>query len=173
MRVNEIAVETRDRMFEYLKKILPMWPDYILRDWIYQSARGDHQVFAPDAQFGFDKRFIYRMLNQAGLSPTTKWTYKPQQKFHMMMWEPETLSRLQKRWGGASHPSIGVTNDQERHATQAALATKQGGIRREPVILTITSKGYELIEGWHRTIQHFKLHPEGYIGPAWVAKSSL
>jgi GNAT superfamily N-acetyltransferase len=31
------------------------------------------------------------------------------------------------------------------------------------------TNGYDLIEGWHRTIQHFARYPEGYTGPAWVA----
>jgi hypothetical protein len=32
-----------------------------------------------------------------------------------------------------------------------------------------TPQGYELLEGWHRTIQHFAKYPDGYTGPAYVA----
>ena len=63
---------------------------------------------------------------------------------------------------------LDVPKDKERHATQAALAQQQGGIRKEPVILIKRANGYELLEGWHRTIQHFAAYPQGYTGPAWV-----
>jgi hypothetical protein len=49
------------------------------------------------------------------------------------------------------------------------LAQQQGGIRSEPVILIKRPDGYELLEGWHRTIQHFHKFPDGYTGPAYVA----
>jgi hypothetical protein len=64
---------------------------------------------------------------------------------------------------------MGIQKEKERHATQAALAQQQGGVRKEPVLLIKTAKGYELLEGWHRTIQHFVKYPEGYTGPAYVA----
>jgi hypothetical protein len=67
---------------------------------------------------------------------------------------------------------MGIPKDAERHATQAALAQQQGGIRKEPVILKKMGNQYELIEGWHRTIQHFKQFPNGYTGPAWVATNA-
>jgi hypothetical protein len=91
----------------------------------------------------------------------------------MDMWEPKTLKRLQARAGGSSkstEPDVHIpARDAERHATQAQLAQQQGGVRKEPVILIKTSNGYELLEGWHRTIQHFHKFPDGYTGPAYVA----
>mgnify|MGYP003349517889 CR=1 FL=1 len=58
--------------------------------------------------------------------------------------------------------------DAERHEIQSKLV-QQRGISKEPVILVKTSQGYELLEGWHRTIQHFAKYPNGYTGPAYVA----
>ena len=76
------------------------------------------------------------------------------------------------RAGGTSDLGMGIPKDKERHATQAALAQQQGGVRKEPVLLIKTSKGYELLEGWHRTIQHFVQYPDGYEGPAYIAVST-
>ena len=90
-------------------------------------------------------------------------------KFTMDMFEPMTTQRLTGRAGGHSDMGLDVPKDKERHATQAALAQQQGGVRKEPVLLIKTSKGYELLEGWHRTIQHFAKYPNGYTGPAYVA----
>jgi len=87
----------------------------------------------------------------------------------MDMFEPMTKQRLIGRAGGNSDMGLDVPRDKERHATQAALAQQQGGVRKEPVLLIKTDKGYELLEGWHRTIQHFAKYPDGYTGPAYVA----
>jgi len=109
------------------------------------------------------------MISDAGLTPDTQWQLVPDMKFTMDMFNPMTKQRLIGRAGGHSDLGMGIPRDKERHATQAALAQQQGGIRKEPVILIKTATGYNLPEGWHRTIQHFAKYPKGYTGPAWVA----
>jgi hypothetical protein len=89
-------------------------------------------------------------------------------KFTMDMFEPKSKRKLIGRAGGTSDMGMGIPKDAERHATQAALI-QQGGVSREPAILIKFGNGYELLEGWHRTIQHFARYPDGYVGPAYVA----
>jgi len=178
MRAREFLTELRDRMFQYIKSVLPNWPDYVLKDWIYNLARGEHQAgvyFKPDADFdrwGFNRETILKMIADAGLNPNTKWQLIPNMKFTIDMFEPNSKKKLIGRAGGKSMPGIDVSKDKERHATQAALAQQQGGVRKEPVLLIKSSQGYELLEGWHRTIQHFAMYPDGYTGPAYVAVSA-
>jgi hypothetical protein len=165
--------ETRNAIFAYIKQYLKTWPDYVIRDWIYrQFGKG-----VPTDELGNEswkiKELIDQTLKAVNLTPTTKWTFNKQQKFTMDMWDDWTLDKIQKRWGGKSHPDIGVTNDAERHATQSKLAAQQGGVRSEPVILIQHGNKFELVEGWHRTIQHFKQFPNGYVGPAWIAQGSV
>ena len=164
--------EYRDRMYQYLKSIVPTWPDYIVKDWLYANfARGATQ--GPGWSFETIGKDIPNILKDTGLSVDTKWQLVPNMNFTMNMWEPKTSKRLQARAGGnakSADPDVHIpANDAERHATQAALAKQQGGVRKEPVILIKTPQGYELLEGWHRTIQHFAMYPQGYTGPAWVA----
>jgi hypothetical protein len=169
MRAQEFIVEYRDRLLQYVKSLLPTWPDYVLKDWMVPN-KGDFSNLSHDAL----KKGILEKLQLAGLSVDTKWQLVPNMKFSMDMWEPKTKQRLTARAGGkpselvpsTMHPSM---KDAERHATQAQLAQQQGGVRKEPVIIMKTANGYELIEGWHRTIQHFAMHPQGYTGPAYVA----
>jgi GNAT superfamily N-acetyltransferase len=168
----QTVTELRDRMYQYLKSIVPNWPDYIVKDWLYANfAKGPTQT----ANWSFETigKDIPAMLKDMGLSVNTNWQLVPNMKFTMNMWEPKTLKRLQARAGGntkSADPMVHIpANDAERHATQAALAKQQGGVRNEPVILMKTAQGYELLEGWHRTIQHFAMYPQGYTGPAWVA----
>jgi len=168
----QTVTEYRDRMYQYLKSIVPNWPDYIVKDWLYANfAKGPTQT----ANWSFETigKDIPVMLKDMGLSVNTNWQLVPNMKFTMNMWEPKTLKRLQARAGGntkSADPMVHIpANDAERHATQAALAKQQGGVRNEPVILMKTAQGYELLEGWHRTIQHFAMYPQGYTGPAYVA----
>ena len=169
-------LEYRDRMYQYIKNLVPNWPDYIVKDWLYANfARGNVQT----ANYSFDtlSKDLPKILADTGLSTNTQWRLVPNMKFTMDMWEPKTLKRLQARAGGSSKstdPEVHIpARDAERHTTQAALAQQQGGVRKEPVIIIKTPQGYELLEGWHRTIQHFAMYPEGYTGPAYVAEAQV
>ena len=156
--------EYRDRLLQYVKSLLPNYPEYVLKDWLVPN-KGDFSNL-PDTEL---KNDIMEKLKGAGLTPNTKWQLVPDMKFTMDMFEPMTKQRLIGRAGGSSDLGMGIPRDKERHATQAALAQQQGGVRKEPVLLIKTDKGYELLEGWHRTIQHFAKYPNGYTGPAYVA----
>ena len=158
--------ETRQGAWQWLKDKLPRWPDYVLRDWLYQALKGD--AVAGAAPQGH----IDQMLDREGLGPDTVWKLVPNFEFTMGILNPWTVDKLHRRWAGKSDAGIGVSNDAARHATQHALIKQQGGISKEPVILVKKPDGYELEEGWHRTIQHFALYPNGYNGPAWVAVST-
>lgn len=156
--------EYRDRLLQYVKNLLPTWPEYVLKDWLVPN-KGDLSNL-PDTEL---KNGIMEKLKGAGLTSNSKWQLVPDMKFTMDMFDPKTKQLLAGRAGGTSDLGMGIPKDKERHATQAALAQQQGGVRKEPVLLIKTAKGYELLEGWHRTIQHFVKYPDGYTGPAYVA----
>jgi hypothetical protein len=171
---SEEITEYRDRMYQYIKSIVPGFPDYVVKDWLYANfAKGETYNKEKGWSFATVGKDIPNILKDMGLSVDTKWQLVPDMKFTMSMWEPKTLKRLQARAGGrqdAADPDVHIpARDAERHTTQASLAKQQGGVRKEPVILLKTSQGYELMEGWHRTIQHFAMYPDGYTGPAYVA----
>ena len=158
--------ETREGAFNWLKSYLPNWPEYVLRDWLYRglTAKEHNPPENP-------KEVIDRILASEGMSAQTQWKLIPNFEFNVEKLHPDTQRRIQIRAGGSANP-MNVPKDAERHATQAALAQQQGGVRKEPVIGKMTPQGFELIEGWHRTIQHFKQFPNGYRGPAWVANGT-
>jgi hypothetical protein len=37
MRASEFLVEYRDRMYQYIRSIVPTWPEYIVKDWLYAN----------------------------------------------------------------------------------------------------------------------------------------
>ena len=155
--------EYRDRLLQYVKSLLPTWPEYVLKDWLVPN-KGDFSNLPADAL----KNSVMEKVQGAGLTTNSKWQLVPNMKFTMDMFDPKTKQLLIGRAGGSSDLGMGIPKDKERHATQAALAQQQGGVRKEPVLLIKTAKGYELLEGWHRTIQHFVKYPNGYTGPAYV-----
>ena len=111
---------------------------------------------------------------EPGYGPFDKiqWTREPQVlDFKMEMFDDFTLERFQAQGPGKR---ASLPKDDERHQTQANLLKgknpKKDIIVREPVIMFRHGKKYELIEGWHRTIQAFKLYPDGYKGYAFVGK---
>ena len=158
--------ETREGALNWLKSYLPTWPEYVLRDWLYRglTAKEHNPSEHP-------KEVVDRSIAGEGMSAQTQWKLIPNFEFKIEKLHPDTQRRINIRAGGSANP-MSVPKDAERHATQAALAQQQGGVRKEPVIGKMTPQGFELIEGWHRTIQHFKMFPNGYSGPAWVAMNA-
>lgn len=155
MRTTEIIVETRDSLFTWLKQQFPAWPDYIVKDFLYQNAKGiqDHAEL---------EDFLKRNKQDFG---KVEWKLE-KLPITLDIFTPKTQRMIKSREGGNSNP-FKVRKDAERHAQQLKMIQKQG-IRTEPIIVAKLENGYDLIEGWHRTIQHLKAYPEGYIGPAWV-----
>jgi 5'(3')-deoxyribonucleotidase len=154
--------ETREGALNWLKSYLPSWPEYVLRDWLYRNLTSkEHDP----------KAVVDRSLAGEGMSAQTQWKLISNFEFKIEKLHPDTQRRINIRAGGSANP-MKVPKDAERHATQAALAQQQGGVRKEPVIGKMTPQGFELIEGWHRTIQHFAQFPNGYTGPAWVAMNA-
>lgn len=172
MKITELILEYRDKMYQIIKSVVPSWPDYVVKDWLYANfARGNTEV--NNSSFRTITSDIPRIMKDMGLPIDTNPWKLVNVNFTMDMFEPRTKQKLIDRAGGAAPKNVHVPEkDDERHATQAKLAQQQGGIRKEPVILIKTSNGYELVEGWHRTIQHFDKYPDGYTGPAYVAQST-
>ena len=81
-----------------------------------------------------------------------------------MKWKPRLgIQELEIRIGGTIKKNI--PNDAERLQLQKDKLKSQG-ISKEPIILFKAKDGkYDLAEGKHRTIEAFKMFPEGFIQP--------
>jgi hypothetical protein len=148
--------EHRKGLYNFIKNKFPTWPEYVLKDFLYSQAK--------------------HIQNQEELKD---WLDRNQRDFGQVKWRleklpitidiftPKTQRMIKQREGGSSNP-FQVPRDAERHAQQLKMIQQQG-VRTEPIIVAKLNNGYDLIEGWHRTIQHLQQFPEGYTGPAWVA----
>jgi len=153
--VAEGLTETRDSLFAFVKRHFPTWPDYVLKDFLYPQAKGIRDQAELDD-------FLKRNKQDYG---NCKWTLI---KLHITLdiFTPKTQREIARREGGSSNPNQ-VPRDAERHALQSQMI-QQKGVSAEPIIVAKLANGYDLIEGWHRTIQNLKAFPQGYTGPAWV-----
>jgi GNAT superfamily N-acetyltransferase len=155
MRAQEFILETRNKMFAFVKQQFPTWPDYVLKDFLYQQAKGIRSQeeladFLKRNRNDFDK--VHWRLEKLPIT--------------MDIFTPKTQRMLVSREGGSANP-YQVPRDAERHAQQLKMI-QQKGVSEEPIIVAKLNNGYDLIEGWHRTIQHLQVYPKGYTAPAWV-----
>lgn len=165
MHIHEILLELRAGVLQNITRVVPEWPPYVIKDWLYSYANMHSRV----RNRPFTGADLTDLFDRAGISAETTWKFRPRHDFNMDMWARQTANQLERRAGG--RVSKTVPRDLERHATQANLIQQTGGISSEPVIMLDTSEGFVLLEGWHRTIQHFAKYPDGYRGPAWIAHS--
>jgi hypothetical protein len=153
--VAEGLTEARNSLFAFVKQHFPSWPDYVLKDFLYAQAKGIRDQAELDD-------FLKRNKQDFG---NCKWTLT-KLPITFDIFTPKTQRMLASREGGSSN-TFQVPRDAERHAQQSQMI-QQKGVSAEPIIVAKLSNGYDLIEGWHRTIQHLKAFPQGYTGPAWV-----
>jgi hypothetical protein len=156
MRIKELLVEYQGGAWRLIRGMVPRhWPDYVVKDWLYGKV-------SDDLRLEEKKYHIQHLLQEY---PVKQWRLE-QLPITVDIFTPGTQEQIRKREGGSKNP-FQVPRDTERHATQAAIIKKQG-VSGEPVIMLKKPDGYDLVEGWHRTIQNLQAHPEGYTGPAWV-----
>lgn len=158
MRIANI-IERREGLLDYLKQQFPNWPNYVVKDFLYANAKNlssREEIIQWIADIKKEMGHISWQLEKIPLT--------------LDAFTPETQNRLLKRKGGTANP-FSVPNDSQRHQIQAQLIS-QKGVSSEPIIVIKTNAGYDLIEGWHRTIQHLRLYPNGFKGIAWVGVSN-
>lgn len=157
--MKRILKERRSGAFEFASdKTLEVtgkrWPRYVVGDLLYSVFVDQPQEFESWLR-SFVEDYENREWKLVELTITDE------------IFDEKTRKQLETREGGKSNPH-NVPNDEERHDIQAKLL-KDKGISTEPIILIQTEDGkYELLEGWHRTIQSLMVFPDGYKQKAWV-----
>jgi len=142
--------ELRNTTLQYFQKQMPNVPEYLVRDFVYSAFKDDPNN--PDVA----ERITWlneRRWKQQTLTVT------------MDIWDDQTQRLLQSRVSGTKLP-FEIPRDSERHEIQQKLISQ--GPSQEPIMVLARGGQYELVEGWHRTIQSMKKWPEGYNQIAWV-----
>jgi hypothetical protein len=130
------------------------WPKYVVEDMLYTIFKDDPEPFGAWV-IQFIEDYPNREWKLIELDVTED------------IFDDKTKSQLETREGGKSNPNK-VPRDEKRHEVQAKLL-KEKGISTEPIIVVQHKDGkYNLLEGWHRTIQSLIEFPDGYKQNAWV-----
>ena len=162
---NNLITELRDSMFRLIKSKTEEiqgepWPDYVVKDMLYGTLKN-----MPIEEI---EEFIESMINEY---PDRKWVLD-NIEIKMGVFDESTQKQLKNRKpkDGVSNNPNEVPRDVERHHKQRELI-KANGPPKEPIILVKTHDGkYNLLEGWHRTIQTLDIYSNGYSQNAWIYK---
>ena len=142
--------ELRDTTLQYFQQQMPNVPGYVIQDFIYKNYKDNPKEANEAITWANQFQWKQQMLNVT-----------------MAGWDLETQRRIKERAGGSKNP-FSIPNDEERHAKQQQLLSQ--GPSKEPIIAAVKDGKYELIEGWHRTIQSMATWPNGYKQTAWVGR---
>jgi hypothetical protein len=145
----KLFFEAREGLLNYLRSRLSDVPSYVLYDLYYRSVKNMNRVELEE--FLQDHGNIkWNLVKDFRIDPKTTF-------------DDDTLRVLSIRDGGKSNP-YDVPKDLERHVG-AMERIESKGMPTEPIILIKSGDKYELVEGWHRTMQLLNLYPDGYIYP--------
>jgi hypothetical protein len=152
--------EAREGVMRLIKKIVPDWPDYVIKDMLYLKIESP-EVLA-------DK--IHHVRALASEIKPGSWRLHQKMPITFDMLSPKTRYQMKtKRQFGARNPFL-VPRDTERSEDAEAVIRAKGIENLPPVIMIKTPQGLELWEGWHRTMAAFRLHPKGFKINAWIAE---
>ncbi len=155
MRAQDFVTEYRQGPMELLRRELPGWPDYVIKDMIYKKINTPGDLT--------DKIEHVRELAKEARS----WRLVQKMLLTFDMLDSDTQSRMKQRKFGDANP-FKVPNDRDRFEHALALVKEKGMENLPPVIFRQTAQGLELWEGWHRTMAAFRVNPKGFRINAWI-----
>lgn len=123
-------------------------PEFVLRDFIYENYKNDLGEVESLAKYYYRRRWI-----------------KVQLFITEELFCDDTRRSFKERDYGNKNP-YNIPNDKQRIEYQREILPIKGVIN--PIIVKKQSTGYELIEGWHRTMVGLTLWSDGYNQPTWV-----
>tara|TARA_Y100000389_G_scaffold204969_1_gene261394 strand:+ start:2554 stop:3135 length:582 start_codon:yes stop_codon:yes gene_type:complete len=145
--------ETRDKgLYKIMRPYFDNTPEYVFRELFY-------------AHNGFFKNEFQGLLDTEAEDDEIEDTFM---EWTDIKWKKKVISvnindftrssqeSMKSRGMGTVHMDH-VPDDEKRTELQKELAAKYKGGKNEPVILIKTGGGYELLEGWHRTMSILSL----------------
>ena len=162
MRAQEFIIEARGAVMDILRRELPGWPDYVIKDWIGARIKDQEDL---KNTLGW-----VRELRQQVRPNSWRQVQKMPLTFDML--NPKTRYMMKiKRQFGDRNPFL-IPRDSERLEQAMELVKSKGMENLPPVIMLQHANGLELSEGWHRTMAAFRLHPEGFRINAWIGAAT-
>lgn len=159
--LDETVTEAREGVMEILRRELPDWPDYVIKDWIYQKIQSPIDLEGK----------LNHVREIAKMVQPNSWRLHRKMPITFDMLSNKTRYFMKtKRQFGERNPFM-VARDRERLEDAIRLVREKGMENLPPVIMLQHPDGLELVEGWHRMMAAFRQHPEGFRVNAWIGQS--
>jgi len=155
--IKKVLKEIRDKgTYSEMRPFFDSTPEYVFRHFFYVKD-------------GFFKTEFERLSNEGADDDDI---YEQFEDFIDLQWSKKVITvnisdftkssqRDMVRRKMGQKEEEGVPNDIQRNEKQKELMDKYGEGNNEPVILIKTNKGYDLMEGWHRTMSILSLGSDG------------
>ena len=153
MKFFKVLTEVKEKALAYLKKLAPNWPEYVLKDFVYNNYK-NYLDEAEEVMRKWSENIGYKTIQNV------VWKFETL-SLTLDSFDKDTVANMKKREFGKLNP-FQVPRDSERHMrTKESL--QKAGPSKEPIIMVKRLDGkFELIEGFHRTMQSLLLWPRGY-----------
>lgn len=155
MKSSEFITEYRKGPMRQFRKTLPGWPEYVIRDMVYKKIANSDDL----------KTLESWLLEKA--KQIQYWEFERDMILNMSMISPATKSMMRSREFGDKN-IWNIDKDEERMINAYDIVKQKGMENLPPIIMIKTPAGYDLWEGWHRTMAAFKLHPGGFKVNAYI-----
>jgi GNAT superfamily N-acetyltransferase len=154
--------EAREGVMQLIRQYLPGWPDYVIKDWLAHKVDGRKSL----EDMKTDLKWLHNYV--------VNWKFYPKMPLTMDMMNPDTRYRIKiKRNYGRKNP-WNIPDDEKRMTKAHQLVRDKGMENLPPILLTKTPQGFELMEGWHRTMAAFEQalanNPNGIVVNAWICE---
>jgi len=157
MKSQEFITEFRGAVMNILRRELPDWPDYVIKDWIGARIKSPQDL---------ENKIDY-VREVAEMVHPNSWKLVQKMPLTLNMLDDSTKTRMKMRKFGDANP-FKVPKDRERLEQSMDLVKSKGMENLPPIIMLQHANGLELVEGWHRIMAAFRLHPEGFRINAWI-----
>ncbi len=155
MRAIEFLKEYRKGPMRTVRKALPGWPEYVLKDMIYRKLANSEDL---KSHIGWLKDKVKEIDH---------WEFERGMMLNMSMMSPATKSSMRSREFGDKN-IWNIDKDEERMINAYDIVKQKSMENLPPIIMVKTAAGYDLWEGWHRTMAAFKLYPGGFRVNAYI-----
>lgn len=155
--IRKVLKEIRNKdIYSAMRPFFDSTPEYVFRQFFYVKD-------------GFFKTEFERLYNEGADDDDI---YEQFEDFIDLQWSKKVIvvnisdftkstQRDMVRRKMGQEEEEGVPNDTQRSEKQKELMDKYGEGNNEPVIIIKTDKGYDLMEGWHRTMSILSLGSNG------------
>lgn len=155
MRADEFITEYRKGPMRQIRQQMPGWPEYVIKDMIYKKIKNSEDLKTHQNWF----------LEKA--QQIENWEFERGMMLNMSMMSPATKSMMRTREFGDKN-IWNINKDEERMINAYDIVKQKGMENLPPIIMIKTPAGYDLWEGWHRTMAAFKLYPGGFKVNAYI-----